>query len=93
MKINKIINLLFFVIINISFMTCVEDSDFTIPESLGIEENEDITEILDSISEGTLQLKTIEQIKKLYIKYEIKFKINNPYLPTTDLEFLRPFSL
>jgi hypothetical protein len=68
MKINKIINLLFFVIINISFMTCVEDSDFTIPESLGIEENEDVTEILDSISEGTLQLKTIEQIKKLYIK-------------------------
>jgi hypothetical protein len=67
MKINKIINLLFFVIINISFMTCVEDSDFTIPESLGIEENEDVTEILDSISEGTLQLKTIEQIKKLYI--------------------------
>jgi hypothetical protein len=67
MKINKIINLLFFVIINISFVTCVEDSDFTIPESLGIEENEDVTEILDSISEGTLQLKTIEQIKKLYI--------------------------
>jgi hypothetical protein len=67
MKINKIINLLFFVIINISFITCVEDSDFTIPESLGIEENEDVTEILDSISEGTLQLKTIEQIKKLYI--------------------------
>lgn len=68
MKINKITTLLFFVVINISFMTCVEDGDFTIPESLGIEENKDITKILDSISSGTLQLKTIEQIKKLYIK-------------------------
>ena len=34
MKINNITTLLFFVVINISFMTCVEDEDFTIPESL-----------------------------------------------------------
>ncbi|MDG1038157.1 MAG: DUF5689 domain-containing protein [Polaribacter sp.] len=79
MKINKITNVLFFVIISISFFTCVEDSDFTIPESLGIEENEDITKILDSIGEGTLQLKTIEQIKKLYISG------NNPLEVTSNI--------
>ena len=67
MKINKITNVLFFVIITIFFMTCVEDNDFTIPESLGIEENEGVEKILDSINEGTLQLKTIQQVKELYI--------------------------
>ena len=67
MKINKITNVLFFVIITIFFMTCVEDNDFTIPESLGIEENEGVAKILDSINEGTLQLKTIQQVKELYI--------------------------
>jgi len=79
MKINKITNLLFFVIINVSFMTCVEDGDFTIPESLGIEENKDIAKILDSISAETLQLKTIGQIKKLYIKG------NNPLEVTSNI--------
>lgn len=50
-----------------SFITCVGDEDFTIPESLGVEENEDIAKLLDSISSGNLQLKTIEQVKQLYI--------------------------
>ena len=67
MKTNKISTLLFFVIISISFMTCIEDGDFTIPESLGSEENEAITEILDSISSSNLQMKTIKQVKELYI--------------------------
>jgi hypothetical protein len=67
MKTNKIIRLLFFVIISISFITCVEDGDFTIPESLGSEENEAITNILDSINAGNLQEKTIQQVKQLYI--------------------------
>ena len=67
MKKNKISTLLFFVIISISFITCVEDGDFTVPESLGVEENEDISKILDSINLGSLQLKTIQQVKELYI--------------------------
>ncbi len=67
MKTNKIIRLLFFVIISIFFITCIEEGDFTVPESLGNEENETITKILDSISTGNLQVKTIQQVKDLYI--------------------------
>ena len=67
MKTNKIIRLLFFVIISVFFITCIEEGDFTVPESLGNEENETITKILDSISTGNLQVKTIQQVKDLYI--------------------------
>jgi hypothetical protein len=38
-----------------------------VPESIGVEENTSVNVILDSISKGTLQLKTIKQVKDLYI--------------------------
>lgn len=79
MKKNKITTLLFLVIISVSFIMCVEDGSFTIPESLGIEENDKITKILDSINSGTLQLKTIQQVKELYIKG------NNPIEITSNI--------
>ncbi|ARV06802.1 hypothetical protein BTO04_08945 [Polaribacter sp. SA4-10] len=65
---KKIVRRLIFIfIINMSFITCVEDGDFTVPESLGIEENEIVKKILDSISDHMLELKTIKQVKELYI--------------------------
>jgi hypothetical protein len=67
MKKNKTIRLTFVLIINILFITCIEDRDFTVPESIGVEENTSVNVILDSISKGTLQLKTIKQVKDLYI--------------------------
>ncbi|OAD46796.1 DUF5689 domain-containing protein [Polaribacter atrinae] len=67
MKKNKVIKIVLLLIVCISFMNCVEDADFTVPESLGNEENEAVSKILDSISAGTLQLKTIKQLKELYI--------------------------
>ena len=79
MKKNKITTIILFFIISISFTTCVEDGDFTIPESLGIEENENIAKILDSISSGNLQEKTIKQIKELYVTG------NNPLEITSNI--------
>ena len=67
MKKNKTIRSILVLIASISFITCVEDGDFTVPESLGVEENTMANIILDSISKGTLQLKTIKQVKELYI--------------------------
>ena len=64
---NKTIRLAFVLIASISFITCVEDGDFTVPEILGVEENIAVNAILDSISTGTLELKTIKQVKELYI--------------------------
>lgn len=62
-----VLRLILIFIISMSFITCVEDGDFTVPESLGIEENEIVKKILDSISEKSLELKTIKQVKELYI--------------------------
>ena len=67
MKKNKTIRSILVLIASISFITCVEDGDFTVPESLVVEENTMANIILDSISKGTLQLKTIKQVKELYI--------------------------
>lgn len=67
MKTKKISAILLLLIVSISFITCVEDNDYTIPDSLGDEENKSIAKILDSISEGLLQEKTIKQVKELYI--------------------------
>lgn len=67
MKNNKTIILILFVLASICFNSCVEDADFTVPESLGTEENEKLNNILDSISNGSLNLKTIKQVKELYI--------------------------
>ncbi|WP_405609743.1 DUF5689 domain-containing protein [Polaribacter sp. Asnod1-A03] len=67
MKKNRIISLTLAFITSILCITCVDDADFAVPEGLGNEENEAVNKILDSISAGTLQLKTIQQIKELYI--------------------------
>lgn len=67
MKKNKTIRSILVLIINFLFITCAEDGDFTVPESLGVEENTMANIILDSISKGTLQLKTIKQVKELYV--------------------------
>ncbi|MDN3621001.1 DUF5689 domain-containing protein [Polaribacter undariae] len=67
MKKKRIITIVLALITSISFITCVEDADFKVPESLGNEENEAVSKIIDSISFGTLQLKTIKQLKELYI--------------------------
>ena len=73
---KKIINrLLLLFIMSITFINCVEDGDFTVPENLGVEENEAVKKIIDSISAGTLQLKTIKQVKELYIKGSNPLKI------------------
>ena len=52
---------------SVSLITCVKDGDFKVPESLELEENTAVNAILDSISEGILELKTIKQVKEFYI--------------------------
>ncbi|WP_299015701.1 DUF5689 domain-containing protein [uncultured Polaribacter sp.] len=51
----------------ISFTACVEDGDFTVPENLGEAENQKLTVLLDSIDQGFIELKSIKDLKKLYI--------------------------
>jgi hypothetical protein len=91
MKKNRTIILMFFILASISFNSCVEDADFTIPESLGTEENEKLNSILDSISNGSINLKTIKQVKELYISGTEPLKIVSDivvkgYVVSSDLK-------
>ena len=67
MKKKRIITIVIALIVSVLFVTCADDTDFRVPESLGNEENEAVSDLLDSISTGMLQLKTIKQLKELYI--------------------------
>ena len=63
-KINKFLTLLFVTLLTVT--SCVQDDDFTIPESLGDEENKNVTAILAQIQSGQLSLLSIAEVKNLY---------------------------
>ena len=48
-------------------VACVQDDDFTIPSSIGNEENENLTNLLSRIEAGEVQLITINQLKAQFI--------------------------
>jgi hypothetical protein len=77
MKTNKISLVILAYIMSISFISCVEDGDYTVPESLGNEENVRLNEILDSINGNQLELKSIKELKELYISGNEPLKISS----------------
>ena len=46
---------------------CVQDDDFTVPSSVGVEENENLNDLLSRIEAGEVQLITIEELKAQFI--------------------------
>jgi len=75
MKRNIIIKILGAVAMCCCFTNCVNDGDFDIPTSLGNEENSKLAGILDSIQAGVYQLKTIKEVKELYISGNEPLKV------------------
>jgi hypothetical protein len=75
MKIDKISIIILVFIAGISINSCVEDGDYTVPESLGNEENMRLNTILDSIKNNQLELKSIKELKELYISGNEPLKI------------------
>lgn len=67
MKINKLTLLILVIVTSICYMACVEDGDFTVPKDLGNETNKKLDKILDSINTNQLELKSISEVKALYI--------------------------
>ena len=65
MKLFKTIILITF--LTIANFSCVQDDDYSIPESLGIEENQDLSQLLDQINNGDVDLMTISQVKSFFI--------------------------
>lgn len=57
------------------FMSCVIDNKFTVPENLGVEENENLNFLLDSIDNQIIELKSIKDLKLIYNSGSVPVKI------------------
>ena len=66
--INKISIVTF---ITLFAFSCVQDDDYSVPQSIGLEENQKLVELLDEIDNGSADLMTISEIKNLFIDGEI----------------------
>ncbi len=75
MKLFKLITLIIF--LSIPNFSCVQDDDYSIPESLGIEENQDLTQLLDQINNGDVDLMTISQVKSFFVDGEVSLIESN----------------
>ena len=67
---------LFKAIILIAFLTtinfsCVQDDDYSIPESIGLEENQDLIQLIEQINSGVVDLMTISQVKSFFVSGEV----------------------
>lgn len=67
MKTNKIIILLLAFVTSISFTSCVEDGDYTVPQNLGVKESTAVEKILADISAGTKNEISIANLKGLFV--------------------------
>ncbi|TXD51577.1 MULTISPECIES: DUF5689 domain-containing protein [unclassified Polaribacter] len=77
MKTYKISILIVAFFTSIFLNSCVEDGDFSVPKSLGNEENTRLIAILDSINNKQLELKSIRELKELYISGNEPLKISS----------------
>jgi hypothetical protein len=66
MKTNKFLTLILTVVASVAFVSCVQDDDYTVPSSLGIEENAGLNSILSQIEAGNMTLVSIQDVKGMY---------------------------
>ncbi len=71
MKTNKIIILLLAFVTSISFTSCVEDGDFTVPQALGTEENAAVEQIKKDIAAGTVSEISVANLKGLFVNGQV----------------------
>jgi len=67
MKHNKTFKLLALLFLMISYNSCVEDDDYSIPTSVGLEENDKLTVLLNQINNNEVDLLTVDQVKNLFV--------------------------
>ena len=67
MKHNKIFKLFTLLFLLVSYSSCVEDDDYSIPTSVGLEENQSLNTLLDQINSNEVDLLTISQVKNLFV--------------------------
>lgn len=66
MKTNKILSLILTLVVAVTMTSCVQDDDYSVPESLGAEENASLNKLLAQIESGEVTLLSIADVKGLY---------------------------
>ena len=68
----KLINTLsFFAFLTIINFSCVKDDDYSVPASIGQEENANLNQLLAEIENGSADLMTISQLKNFFVDGEV----------------------
>lgn len=70
MKTNKILNIVLVAFAMLAMTACVQDDDYSVPNSLGDEENAGLAQIMQELGNGTLSEITIGELKEMYETYE-----------------------
>lgn len=71
MKTNKILSLMLVLVAVFAMTSCVQDDDYTVPNSLGNEENAGLESILAGIEAGDLTLMSIAEVKNQYVAGQV----------------------
>jgi hypothetical protein len=66
--INKISILAFIALFTYS---CVQDDDYSVPQSIGLEENQKLVQLLSEIENGAADLMSISEVKNLFVNGEV----------------------
>ena len=69
MELIKKISIIIFV--SIFTFSCVQDDDYSVPQSIGLEENENLTQLLSEINNGLADLISISEAKSYFIENEV----------------------
>jgi hypothetical protein len=68
----KLINTIaIFAFLTIFNFSCVQDDDYSVPASIGSEENEILNQLLAEIENGSADLMTISQLKSFFVEGEV----------------------
>ena len=87
MKTINFKNYLLALLTSVAIMSCVQDDDFSVPESVGTEENIALTELLS----GDINLVSISEVKAMYdSSSEMPFRVDTNivvkgYVTSSDL--------
>lgn len=90
-KINKLLTLAVVTVMTLVTVSCVQDDDFSIPNSLGNEENAALQQILTKIANGDLNEVSVADVKAMYNTEGEPFRVDTDivlkgYVSSSDKE-------
>lgn len=76
MKTNKFLTFFTLITLFVAMVSCVQDDEFSIPQSLGDEENAGLVELMNGIQNGTLSMVDISEVKSLFTGEPVEIESN-----------------